>query len=98
VPNALPIGEVLVDLRVLIFAAVLIAITGLGFGAHPPATGKQKEFEAFDGARAGGGIVSRAERPGGSGGHGSIVLLITSGLLMRGLADHAIRRDSVPRE
>jgi predicted permease len=87
VPNALPIGQVpSVDLRVLLFAAALIAITGLGFGAAPALrAGKQKEFEALrDGARAGGGhrqpvrsalVILEVT--------GSIVLLITSGLLMR---------------
>jgi predicted permease len=87
VPNALPIGEVpSVDVRVLLFAAALIAITGLGFGAAPALrAGKGMEFEALrDGARAGGGrrqplrsalVVLEVT--------GSIVLLITSGLLMR---------------
>jgi putative ABC transport system permease protein len=87
VPTALPIGEVpSVDLRVLAFAAVLIAITGLGFGVAPALrAGKSGALEALrEGARTGGGrrqrmrsILVILEVTG------SIVLLISSGLLMR---------------
>lgn len=87
VPSALPIGEApAVDLRVLAFAAVLIGMTGLGFGIAPASqAGKSGGLEALrEGGRTGGGRRQRmrsalvvVEITG------SIVLLVSSGLLMR---------------
>ncbi len=89
VPSSLPIGDVpTVDLRVLGFAAALIAITGLGFGIAPALrAGKSGAIAALrDGARTSGGRTQRTrsvlviiEVAG------SIVLLITSGLLVRAI-------------
>jgi predicted permease len=89
VPNSLPIGSVpTVDLRVLAFAAVLIVITGLASGVAPALRGgKTGPLDALRGdARAGGGRRQRArsvlvviEVTA------SIVLLVSSGLLMRAI-------------
>ncbi|HEY0783285.1 MAG TPA: ABC transporter permease, partial [Thermoanaerobaculia bacterium] len=87
VPAGLPIGQVpTIDLRVLAFAAALIAATGLGFGIAPALR-----------AGSGGGLL--ALRDGGRTGGGrrqrlssalvvlevasSVVLLVASGLLLR---------------
>jgi putative ABC transport system permease protein len=89
VPQSLPIGDhPTVDLRVLAFAAALIAITGLAFGIAPAMrAGKGEALEALrDGTRTGGGrrqrlrsalVVLEVT--------GSIVLLVSSGLLMRAI-------------
>ncbi|HEY0158742.1 MAG TPA: ABC transporter permease [Thermoanaerobaculia bacterium] len=75
VPASLPIQETpTIDLRVLAFAAVLIGLTGLGFGVLPAlrqghSTVKQRVRSAL--------VVVEIT--------GSIVLLIASGLLMRAI-------------
>jgi putative ABC transport system permease protein len=88
VPATLPIGDhPTVDLRVLAFAAALIAITGLVFGIAPAMRAGHVGSDALrDGARAGGGRRQRIrsalvilEVTG------SIVLLVSSGLLMRAI-------------
>jgi putative ABC transport system permease protein len=86
VPESLPIADhPSVDLRVLAFAAALIAITGLIFGIAPALRAGQGALAALrDGTRTGGGrrqrirsalVVLEVV--------GSIVLLVSSGLLMR---------------
>jgi len=87
VPSALPVAEQpSVDLRVLVVAAVLVALTGLAFGIGPAiGAGRSKALDALrDGARAGGGRTQRVraalvivEVAA------SVVLLISSGLLIR---------------
>ncbi len=89
VPASLPIADhPTVDLRVLAFAAALIAITGLAFGIAPAMrAGKGGSLDALrDGTRTSGGrrqrlrsalVVLEVV--------GSIVLLVSSGLLMRAI-------------
>ena len=89
VPMSLPIAEhPTLDLRVLGFAALLIACTGLAFGVLPAMrAGRAGAIEALrDGARASGGrrqrvrsalVVLEVS--------GSIVLLVAAGLLMRAI-------------
>jgi predicted permease len=89
VPTSLPIADhPTVDLRVLAFAAVLIGITGLAFGIAPAVrAGKGDTLDALrDGTRTSGGRRQRLrsalvvlEITG------SLVLLISSGLLMRAI-------------
>lgn len=74
VPTSLPLQEVpSIDFRVLAFAAVLIAVTGLGFGVLPavrqPGHSQQRVRRAL--------VVLEVT--------GSIVLLVSSGLLMRAI-------------
>ena len=62
VPNGLPIAFVpTVDLRVLIFAALLTLVTGVVFGALPAlrASGKSDLSALREGARSGGGRKER---------------------------------------
>ena len=90
VPDTLPIArQPSVDLPVLLFAAVLIAFTGLAFGVVPALrAGSARSMAALrDGARAGGGKKQRArtvlvmfEVMM------SVALLISSGLLMRAMS------------
>ncbi len=89
VPNTLPIASTpTVDFRVLIFAGLLTVITGIVFGVLPAlrASGKKDMDALREGARSGGGRKERlraalviAEVTI------SIVLLISSGLLIRAL-------------
>jgi putative ABC transport system permease protein len=89
VPATLPIGDhPTIDLRVLAFAAALIAITGLAFGIAPALrAGRGGTLDSLrDGTRTGGGRRQRVrsalvmlEVTG------SIVLLVSSGLLMRAI-------------
>jgi predicted permease len=89
VPSTLPIASTpTVDLRVLIFAGLLTVLTGIVFGALPAlrASGKGDMNALREGARSGGGRKERlraalviAEVTI------SIVLLISSGLLIRAL-------------
>jgi predicted permease len=89
VPASLPIGDhPTVDLRVLGFAAALIAVTGLVFGIAPAMHAARRDsLDALrDGTRTGGGRRQRVrsalvvlEVTG------SIVLLVSSGLLMRAI-------------
>jgi len=74
VPTTLPIDEVpSIDLRVLAFAAVLIAITGLVFGVVPALRKPNNRHQRI---RSGLVVVEIM---------GSVVLLICSGLLMRAI-------------
>lgn len=87
VPSSLPIAQQpSVDLRVLLLAAVLIGVTGLAFGVGPAiGAGKSKAMDALrEGTRTGGGRTQRVratlvivEVAA------SVVLLISSGLLIR---------------
>jgi len=89
VPQSLPAPEPFIDLRVLIFAIFLTALTGLGFGVVPA-------LRATSGAAASG---LREGSRGGVGGRKeplrsalvivevtlSVVLLVSAGLLIRAL-------------
>jgi predicted permease len=87
VPDTLPIGtEPALDLRVIAFAAVFTGLTALGFGLFPAIrAGRRTTFDALrEGVRASGGAKQRLrailvtlEVTM------SVVLLITSGLLIR---------------
>lgn len=89
VPETLPIAQAPgIDPRILVFAAVLTALTGTGFGVVPALRASRKvDLEALrDGARAGGGRRQRlrsalvvAEVMA------TVVLLVSAGLLMRAL-------------
>ncbi|MCU1234483.1 MAG: hypothetical protein JWP63_2450, partial [Candidatus Solibacter sp.] len=90
VPSALPIAEVpVIDARVLAFAALLTSVTGIAFGVLPAwrACGGAN----LDGLREGsrGGVGGRRERLRSAlvvaEVAGSIVLLVSCGLLMRAL-------------
>jgi predicted permease len=88
VPNALPIAEVPpMDLRVLGFAAVVTALTGVGFGVIPAlrASRDTSGNALREGARAG----TRSERFRSSlviaEVTASVVLLVGAGLLIRAL-------------
>ncbi|MGH7498981.1 MAG: ABC transporter permease [Gemmatimonadales bacterium] len=104
VPTTLPIAQTpAVDLRILLFAALLTAATGIGFGvfpalrvSHTPDPGALRE-----GARGGGGRKARLR-----GAlvvvevMASVVLLVSAGLLMRALwriqaTDPGFRADGV---
>jgi putative ABC transport system permease protein len=89
VPDALPIGQApAVDVRALAFAAVLAAVTGIGFGVLPAlrASAKVDSDALRSGAREAGGrrqrmrsalvVVEVAA---------SVVLLVSAGLLLRAL-------------
>lgn len=104
VPNTLPIASTpQVDFRVLIFAAFLTVVTGIVFGVLPAlrASGNKDMDALREGARSGGGRKERlraalviAEVTI------SIVLLISSGLLIRALwklqgTDPGFRSDGV---
>jgi putative ABC transport system permease protein len=87
-PNTLPLAsEPTVDLRVLVFAAVLTAITGVVFGVIPAMrVGRVSPVEGLrEGARAGGRrqrarfVLVTVEVMA------SVVLLISSGLLVRAM-------------
>ncbi len=88
-PMTLPIAETpAIDLRVLLFAAALTLITGLGFGAGPAwRMGRGVDLSGLrEGARSGGGRKERvraalvmAEVMA------SVVLLVSAGLLVRAL-------------
>jgi putative ABC transport system permease protein len=89
VPTSLPIaGTPSVDLRVLLFAALVTGLTGIGFGVFPALrASRSTRFEALrEGARAGGGrraglraalVIAQVMA--------SVVLLIGAGLLTRAL-------------
>ena len=89
VPSSLPIAQSpSIDLRVLVFAALLSGLTGIGFGVIPALRACRKsDFDALrEGTRAGGGHKERlrsalvlAEITA------SLVLLISAGLLVRAL-------------
>ena len=89
VPNALPVAQTpSIDLRVLLFAGLLTAVTGIAFGTLPAlrASGGAGFDALRDGERAGGGqrghlrsalVIAEVMA--------CVVLLISSGLLMRAL-------------
>ncbi|MEP6763962.1 MAG: ABC transporter permease [Gemmatimonadaceae bacterium] len=89
VPNSLPIAQSpTIDFRVVLFAIALTALTGIGFGVLPAwrSASKLDLSGLREGARSGGGRRERArsilvvvEVMA------SVVLLISSGLLMRAL-------------
>ncbi|MEO8138981.1 MAG: ABC transporter permease [Gemmatimonadota bacterium] len=89
VPTSLPIAQVPgVDLRILLFAALLTALTGIGFGVFPALRASRgTDLGALrEGVRGGGGRRARlrsalviAEVMA------SVVLLASSGLLIRAL-------------
>ena len=89
VPDTLPIGaQAGVDLRVLVFASAAIAFTGLGFGIVPAvrAAGPAGMRALREGARAGGGRKQRARAIlVAVEVMASVVLLVSSGLLMRAM-------------
>jgi putative ABC transport system permease protein len=104
VPNSLPIAQTpSVDWRMLIFAGVLTSLTGVAFGVVPAmrAAGNRDLSGLREGSRAGGGRKERvrsilviAELVA------SVVLLVSSGLLMRALwkvqaTDPGFRADGV---
>jgi predicted permease len=89
VPDTMPIGQApSLDIRVLLLAGLLTGITAVGFGVLPALrAGRDTDLEALrDGARSGGGRKQRlravlvvAEVMA------SVVLLVSSGLLLRAL-------------
>ena len=89
VPDTLPIGQVpTLDLRVLLFAGLITGLTAMGFGVLPALrSARDTGLEGLrDGARSGGGRRQRlrsvlvvAEVMA------SVVLLVSSGLLLRAL-------------
>ncbi|MEP6493709.1 MAG: ABC transporter permease [bacterium] len=103
VPTTLPIAEQpTLDVRVLLLATALISITGIGFGVIPAMRNGAAAMGALrDGARAGGGrrqrgraVLVMIEVMA------SVVLLISSGLLMRAMwrlqsLDPGFRTDGV---
>ena len=104
VPDSLPIAqEPMIDSRILLFAALIVTITGLAFGVLPAirAGGARAFDDLRAGARAGGGRKQRArsvlvaiEMAA------SVVLLISSGLLVRTMwrvqsVDPGFRTDGV---
>lgn len=104
VPQSLPIAPPSIDLRVMIFAVVLTGLTGLGFGVVPAlrACGKTGIDALREGSRA--GVSLRKERLRSAlvilEVAASVVLLISSGLLIRALwkiqaVDPGFRADGV---
>lgn len=104
VPNSLPLADTpTVDLRVLVAAALMTALTGIAFGVFPAlrASGKADLSALREGSRSGGGRRARmrsvlvvVEVMA------SVVLLVSSGLLLRALArvestDPGFRTDDV---
>jgi len=86
VPNSLPVADrPSVDLRVLVVAAAVVVLTGLAFGVGPAvAAGRSKALDALRGGARGGARTQRiravlvtVEVAA------SVVLLISSGLLIR---------------
>lgn len=104
VPSSLPIaGSPTIDPRVLVFAALLTAVTGIGFGVLPAwrSAGQLDLGAAGHGARSGGGRRERARSALVIAEvMASVVLLISAGLLMRALVriqsvDPGFRAESV---
>ncbi|HEX6573376.1 MAG TPA: ABC transporter permease [Gemmatimonadaceae bacterium] len=89
VPNTLPIAQTpSVDPRIVIFAALITLITGVGFGVLPAwkSAGELELAGLRDGSRAGGGRRERARSIlVVAEVMASVVLLISAGLLMRAL-------------
>jgi putative ABC transport system permease protein len=104
VPADLPVaGSPSIDLRVLAFAALLTAVTGIGFGVLPAwkSAGTLDLTGLGEGARSGGGRRERARSARVIAEvMTSVVLLISAGLLMRAVlriqgVDPGFRADSV---
>jgi len=104
VPNSLPIAQTpSVDWRMLVFASAVTSLTGVAFGVFPAMrAGRNADLSGLrEGSRAGGGRKERvrsilviAELVA------SVVLLVSSGLLMRALwkvqaTDPGFRTDGV---
>lgn len=89
VPDNLPIGQApTLNVRVLLFAAATIALTGFGFGIIPAlrAGGASGMSSLRDGARAGGGRRQRVRAAlVAVEVMASVVLLVSSGLLLRAM-------------
>ncbi|MEP6733698.1 MAG: ABC transporter permease, partial [bacterium] len=89
VPTTLPIAQSpAVDPRILLFAGLLTAITGIGFGVLPAwrSSGTNDLSGLREGARSGGGRRERARSAlVVAEVMASVVLLISAGLLMRAL-------------
>lgn len=89
VPITLPIAEAPgVDLRILVFAALLTGLTGMGFGVLPALRASRgTDFGALrEGARGGGGRKARLRAALViTEVMASVVLLVSSGLLLRAL-------------
>ena len=89
VPNSLPIAETpVIDARVLLCAACITALTALGFGVLPALRGCSGDLTGLrEGSR--GGIGGRKERLRSAlvvaEIAGTVVLLVSSGLLIRAL-------------
>jgi len=103
VPDSLPISQApSVDLRVMAFATLITALTGIGFGVIPARRAGRADLRALrEGSRAGGG---RRERLRSAlvivEITASVTLLVSSGLLMRALwriqaTDPGFRTDGV---
>jgi predicted permease len=90
VPNSLPLAETpTVDLRVLLVAGLVTALTGIAFGVFPAlrASGKGDLGALRDGSRSGGGRRSRVRSAlVVMEVMASVVLLVSSGLLLRALS------------
>lgn len=103
-PNSLPIsGTPSVDIQVLLFAALITAVTGIGFGVFPALrASKSTRFDSLrEGVRAGGGrsnrlravlVIVQVSA--------SVILLVGAGLLSRALwrirsVDPGFRTDRV---
>lgn len=89
VPNSLPLADTpSVDLRVLMVAALVSALTGIGFGVFPAlrASGKGDLSALREGSRSGGGRRARVRSAlVVVEVMASVVLLVSSGLLFRAL-------------
>jgi hypothetical protein len=89
VPSTLPIAQApSMDLRVLLFAAAIASLTGIGFGVLPAwrAAGALDVTGLSDGIRSGGGRRERARSVlVVAEVMASVVLLVLAGLLLRAL-------------
>lgn len=89
VPTTLPIAETPgVDLRILLFAALLTGVTGIGFGVFPALrASRATAFDALrEGVRGGGGRRARLRAAlVVTEMMASIVLLVSAGLLLKAL-------------
>ncbi len=90
VPNSLPLADTpTVDLRVLVVAALVTALTGIAFGVFPAlrASGKGDLSALREGSRSGGGRRARVRSAlVVVEVMASVVLLVSSGLLLRALS------------
>ena len=103
VPETLPVsGGPGLDLRVLAFAGLITAVTGIGFGVVPALRAcRGTEFDSLrDGGRSGGGRQGLRAALVITEVAASVVLLISAGLLLRALwriqsVDPGFRADGV---